>query len=617
MGISQAAVAAEIPAPRDAPFGEPIKLEVDASDVLRRVLRVHETIPVHAGTLVLLYPQWLPGRHRASGAIDRVAGLQISAQGAHLEWTRDTLNPFAYRVTIPAGISALEIEFEFLKSPASPDERTDVTHVLERVEWPTVLLYPAGYYAHDIPVSASLVLPDQWKFASALAVLHQSSTRIQFETVALDMLVDSPILAGRFFNRVDLNPGGDAPVWLDIAADEPDETYVGEDVLVLHRNLVAQTLKLFNSRHYAHYDFLLSVSDSAAGIGLEHHQSSEDGVPADYFSDWGGSWGTHNLLTHEFVHSWNGKFRRPIDLTTPNYNVPMQDSLLWMYEGQTDYWSNVLATRAGLYSPEQFREALAEIAADQQASAGRTWRNLQDTTNQSLLGAARTPIWPSWQRGADYYREMTLVWLDVDTKIRELSGERRSLDDFARLFFAGTEGPEQVKTYSFEDVVAALNQVEPYDWGSTLRAFLDTHDRAPLAGLERSGWRLSFSAEANAAARAHEGFVNGVSFRDSIGFNVARDGLLSGVRWMGPAFEAQIAPGMRLIAVNSRAFKPGVLETAIAAARNNHDPIELLVRDGDFYRTALVNYHEGLRYPHLVRIPGTPDRLTAIGTALP
>ena len=387
----------------------------------------------------------------------------------------------------------------------------------------------------------------------------------------------------------------------------------------LHRRLVTQADRLFASRHYAHYDFLFALSDQFGGIGLEHHQSSENGVRPDYFTDWKTSVASRGLLPHEYAHSWDGKFRRPADLTTANYNIPMQDSLLWVYEGQTQYWGNVLAARSGLMDAETARDVQASIAAAYDARAGRVWRNLQDTTNQPIVGGRADTEWTDWLRGADYYDEMDLVWLDVDTKIRELSNGQRSLDDFARTFFGVENARVTVLPYTFDDIVTALDRVQRYDWRTLLRARLDGNGPgAPLDGLARSGWKLVFIEQENEYLKSRAKAQRIATFGYSLGFDVTSDGGRNGggritnLHWNGPGFNAGLTGRMTIIAVDGRTYTPELLREAIKANSDGTHPIELIVKSGDYFRTVTIDYRNGLRYPHLGRVPDTPDRLTAI-----
>jgi predicted metalloprotease with PDZ domain len=610
-----------------APYPGMLTLQVDATDLDRRIFRVRETVPVVPGPLRLYYPQWLPGNHGPTGRIDELAGLKISAGGARLAWKRDPLDVYAFTLEVPAGASTLDIEFQHL-SPIDRDSgRVVVTPEMLNVQWNAVLLYPAGHADRAITVKPSLRLPAGWKFGSALEAAAQQGATTEFKPVSVETLIDSPVFAGKHMARIDLDPdaaaNGRPPIFLDVMADTPGELTMTAEQLAAHRALVTQADRLFGTRHFAHYDFLLAISDSLGEIGLEHHQSSENGVPPGYFSEWAKSSVGRDLLAHEFTHSWNGKFRRPADLSTPNTNTPMQDSLLWMYEGQTQFWGYVLAARAGLVPLAEMRDTLADSAAWLQAQQGRAWRNLQDTTNQAVM-AWRTESgdWRDWQRGSDYYDEMVLVWLEADMLIRDASGGARSLDDFARAFFGAA--PDRAGsditplTYRFDDVVAALNRIEPHDWAHFLRTRLDTHrGTALLRGLERSGWRLGWSDEPNSFTKGSAAQRRIDDFSYSLGFDVGKENALASVRWGSPAFAAGLSSSVRLIAVNGLAYKADRLKAAITEAKTGGAAIQLLVKDGDHYRTVPITYTGGLRYPKLERIEGTEDRLTQVLTARP
>jgi predicted metalloprotease with PDZ domain len=470
-------VAAETPPiaeARDTPYPGTIALAVDATDLTHAIFRAHETIPVAGpGPLTLFYPKWLPGDHAPTGPLDKLAGLAVSANGKPLAWTRDPVDVYAFHLDVPADAAALDVDLQFVSPVSARDGRVMMTTRMLSLQWNDVMLYPAGYYARRIGVRASVTLPDGFIPETALPRAPGAGRTIAFEPVSLETLVDSPLLAGRNVKTVDLDPDGPVRVTLDMVGDDARDLAITPQQIVLHRALVRQAYRLFGARHFDHYDFLMSVSDHLGDIGLEHQQSSEDGVSATYFTNWDEGADDRDTLAHEFVHAWNGKFRRPADLWTPNFNLPMRDSLLWVYEGQTQYWGYVLAARAGLMTRQDALDAFALTAAVYGRRAGRTWRPLEDTTNDPLI-AMREPLsWPSWQRSEDYYAEGQLLWLDVDTLIRQGSGGRRSLDDFARAFFGGANGLSPPSTYDFDDVVAALNQVRPYDWAGFLRERLE------------------------------------------------------------------------------------------------------------------------------------------------
>jgi predicted metalloprotease with PDZ domain len=605
---------APIPEPRDVPYTGAIRLSVDATDIDRRIFRVHETIPLRPGEpCVLLYPQWLPGNHSPGGHVDRLAGLMIHANGARLEWTRDPVNVYAFHVSVPVGVSALDVEFQFLSAVDQSEGRIVVTPNMLNLQWNSVVLYPAGFFSRQINVEPSVRLPEGWQLATALESISSSDGLTTFKPVPLNTLVDSPIFAGRYFERLDLDPGASVPVHLNIVADRPELFDVKPEQLAAHRALVQQAYKLYGSHHYDHYEFLLALTDEMGDIGLEHHQSSEDGTVPGYFTEWEKNAGERDLLPHEYTHSWNGKFRRPADLWTPNFNVPMRDSLLWVYEGQTQYWGFVLAARSGLLTRQQTLDVLAMTAAAYDHRIGREWRALQDTTNDPI-NAMRRPIpWRSWQRSEDYYSEGLLIWLDADTLIRERSGGNRSLDDFARAFFGIENGSYVTSTYTFDDVVNALNGVEPYDWANFLRTRLDGHGPgAPLDGVARGGYKLVYAETPTDYFKSSEAGRMSTDLTYSLGFVIGREGRLADVLWDGPAYKAGLTIGTQIVAVNGIALDADRLKDAVTKAKTSADPIELLVRNGDRYRTVRIDYHGGLRYPRFERDASVPARLDDI-----
>ncbi len=599
-------------APADTAYHGTISLAVDLTNINDRILTVHETIPVKAGKIVLLYPQWLPGTHSPSNPIVGMAGLVVSANGKRIDWVRDRVNIYAFHIDVPRGAANLDVNFQYL-APMNPKEGR-ISSNFANLTWNTVVLYPAGYFSRRIPFSPSLRLPEGWKFASALEVKSQDGNLIQFKETPLNTLVDSPLYAGVNYKRVDLSSGADNQVFLDVFTDKPEQLEITPEELQYHKNLVTEAQKLFHSHHYDHYDFLFSLSDTVSGKGLEHHQSSEDGTRANYFTDWAAGVGGRALLGHEYTHSWNGKFRRPAGLWTPNFNVPMQNELLWVYEGLTDYYGNVLTARSGLCTAEQTRDIFAMVAANFEISPGRTWRPLVDTTNQPILSShgAASEAWPSWQRSYDYYPESDLIWLDADTKIRELSNGSKSLDDFAKLFFGIDNGSYVTKTYTFEDLIAALNSVQPYDWTGFLRSRVyDVAPQTPENGFTQGGYHLVYNDDSPEWLK-HADNPNGTSFATSLGFGVKPDGSLSGVWWDSVAFKAGITPDMQIQAVNDEKFTIEGLRHAILSTEKTTEPIKLLLKREDKFATIGLDYHGGLRYPHLERVEKTPDRLDDI-----
>src|SRR5580698_7321307 len=585
-GPQPAALPAPIPAPVDQPYAAgTLSLHVDLTDVRRRILTVHETIPVKPGPITLLYPQWLPGTHSPSNAVSDMAGLVITADGKTIPWMRDRVDMWAFHVEVPKVVTALELTFQYL-APIRPQQGR-ISDKIADLTWNSVLLYPAGYFSRRISFSTELRLPDGWKFACALEVKSQDGNVVQFKDTILNTLIDSPLYAGINFKRVDLSTGPDNPVYLDVFADKPEQLEMTPDELEYHKSLAVQAQKLFNSHHYDHYDFLFSLSDSVGGKGLEHHQSSEDGTRANYFTDWSAGVGGRALLPHEYTHSWNGKFRRPADLWTPNFNVPMLNELLWVYEGLTDYYGNVLTARSGMRTLEQEHDSIAQTAASFEISPGRTWRSLDDTTNQPIISShgASGEDWGSWQRSYDYYPESDLVWLDADTKIRELSGGKKSLDDFAKAFYGIDNGSFITVTYTFDDLVKALNKVQPNDWATFFRTRVyDVAPQVPENGITQGGYKLVYN-DTESEWMKHVDPTRSTSFATSLGFSVKPDGGLGDVWWDSLAFKAGISPDMQLQAVNDQKFTPAVLREAVLAAEKSKDPIKLLFKRGDDFLT--------------------------------
>ena len=602
-----------VPPPQDAAYPGTIILDVDATDLDHRVFRVRERIPVAPGPQVLMFPRWLPGTHGPTGEIDRLAGIQIrSPAGAVIAWQRDAIDPFALRVQVPSDVSTIDVELQHLSPLDSHAGRVVMTREMLNLQWNSMLLYPAGYANPRIVFQASVRLPTGWQQASALPVQQTTADQVTYGPVSLETLVDSPVFAGRYVRRVALDGSGAArPVTLNLVADAPEQLEASEVQLQAHRNLVAQADRLFGARHFDHYDFLLSLSERMGSIGLEHHQSSENGVRPTYFKDWAKGPGARELLPHEYTHSWNGKFRRPADLLTPTYHEPMQGSLLWLYEGQTQYWGRVLAARSGLVTAEQSRHNWAQTAASMEHRAGRIWRNLQDTTQEAAMGARRrTKEWGNWQRGSDYYDESALIWLEADMLIREGTAGKRSLDDFARAFFGVHEGRMQPLAYTFDDIVSTLQAVWPHDWATFLRQRLDSHTNAPLAGLQRAGWRLVYADKPSEFAREERDEPTD-DFAYSLGLTLHKDGRPQAVLWGSPAWQAGLSMATQVAAINGRVYKAERMADAVRANLDGKAPLQLLLREGDVYRTVAIDYRDGLRYPRLERLAGTPERLDA------
>ena len=605
-----------IPVARDVSYPGHIAVAVDTANIAQGIFGVHETIPVTKGArMTLLYPEWRPGNHSPTGRgrLARVASLVITADGKPLAWTRDPVDVFAVHVSVPLKVTSIDVDFQYLAPPASEYGRPETTPRILTLDWDAVTFYPAGYFARQITVDARLTIPSGWQLATALERVARQGDEVRFGPTTFETLVDSPVYAGAYLTRIDLDPGASVPVHLDLFGDRPELLTATPDELTAHRNMIQQAYRLFGARHYDHYDFLVSLSDTLPSMGVEHHRSSFDGLSANYLTEWDKSANQHSLLSHEFVHSWNGKFRRPADLWTPNYNVPMRNSLLWVYEGQTDYWGNVLAARSQLWTRQQMLDHLAVLAAQYQANTGRDWRSLEDTTDQPIIQYGSPLAWPSRQRGTDYYGVGTLIWLDADTLIREQSHGQRSLDDFARRFFGMDDGSFGELTYTFDDLVAALNRVQPYDWATFLHQRIDTVNvDAPIGGLTRGGYRLVFNDTPSDLYKAADEHRKLVSLTYSVGLSINKDGEIKDVLWNGPAFKAGLAPGSRIIAVDELAFDVDQFKAAIKAAQRASEPMSLIVREGDRFRTVRLDYHGGLRYPHLERDPSRPDLLERI-----
>lgn len=592
-------IASTIPAPQDVAYPGTMRLMVDATDNNQNIFRVRQVIPVAPGPMVLLYPEWLPGSHGPRGPIDKLTGLKISAGGQTVPWSRDPIDVYAFHVNIPQGAKELHLEFQFVSATEDDQGRIVVTPDMLNLQWSSVSLYPAGYYVRNIPVQASVTYPAGWQAASALRPASTSGATVTYQITDYDTLVDSPVFAGRHFKSVELNP----KVRLNIVADEAGDLAYTPAQVAPHRRLVEEARALFGTEHYDHYDFLLALSEELGGIGLEHHRSSENSVDREYFTGWDKGPGRRNLLPHELVHSWNGKYRRPQGIWTPDFRTPMQDNLLWVYEGQTQFWGYVLGARSGLYSKDQTLDALAAITAGLDQRVGRRWRPLEDTTHDPIIAARRPKPWTSWQRSEDYYNEGLLIWLEVDGLLRELTRGRRSMDDFAKSFFGGRAGDWGVSVYDLNDVVTTLNSIAPYDWAGFLRQRVnETNSEAPKAGLAKGGYRLVYTEQPNSTINHSDERTGGADLSYGPGFTLSKSGEVTAVAWDSPAFNAGLAVGVNVIAVNGTAYSAERIKRAISENKGRESPVVLLVRSGDKYRNIELDYSGGLVYPHLQKI---------------
>jgi len=610
--------------PAIASPSNPISIFVDASDAPRKIFHVREVVPAAAGRLTLVYPKFIPGEHGPTGPITDLVGLRITAGGRPVAWQRQPKEMWAFDVDVPQGASSLDVAFDYV---ASPDAWTTATPQLAVVNWWSVMLYPEapGANANELTFAPSLKLPAGWQHATSLRAARGSGDAVGFAPVSLVTLIDSPVLAGAHFKTVDLTPDARPGHWLHIAGDSAASVRISDDDVQAYRRLVAEALALFGARHYEEYHFLLTLSDHIATNGLEHHESSDNRAAERSLIDPDAKKVLGTLLSHEYVHSWNGKYRRPAGLVSgvsADYQPPVDSRLLWVYEGLTEYWGDVLGGRSGIRTPEQYRENVAVIAGNMERQAGRAWRPLEDTATAAQLLYFGRPDWASWRRGVDFYPEGELVWLEADAIIRQKTGGKRSLDDFARAFHGGPGGMPQVKTYTFDEVVAALNAVAPNDWAGFFRTrIVDVHPTPPFGGIEASGWRLAYGPSKPDLVRAAEEESEIYDFQHSLGILLkgdgesgdAGDGIIRDAVPGMPAAQAGVGPGMRLVAVNGRRYSEKGLRDALREAHEGTAPIELLLENVDTFSTVRVDYHGGERYPRLERDEAKPDLLTQIG----
>jgi predicted metalloprotease with PDZ domain len=584
-----------------------IKLSVDLTDAPRNIFHEHLTIPTKPGPQTFVYPKWIPGNHRPSGPITNLLGIKFSANGTGLPWERDAVDMYAFHVNVPAGVQQIEAEMDtttFSDSAGSSGAATSA-NVLD-LNWNQVVLYPQNSNSNDVQFAASVHLPAGWKFGTALPVSQASGDNVDFSPVSLTTLIDSPLIAGSHYRKIELTDGHNGPSHvIDMVSESEYGLAMSDADVSAYRALVRETGALFGARHYTQYHFLYTLSDEVASHGLEHHQSSDNAVGERTLTDPGLHLLDADLLPHEFVHSWNGKYRRPAGLATRNYQEPMVGDLLWVYEGLTDYLGGVLAARSGLRSQEEFRDDLASTAAMLDHRTGRTWRSLEDTARSVQILRLAGATYQNWRRGLDYYTEGIFIWLEVDSKIRQLTHGQKSLDDFCHQFHGGQSGPPTVVPYEFNDVVKALNDVVPYDWASLLKQRTTEHaTHAPLAGVTGSGWKLVYTDKPNLIIQAGEKQRKSLNAYYSLGFGVNESGTLEDVIPGSPADTAGIAPGMKLVAVKGRRYSKDVLRQALRETKTSNTPLELLLENREFFKTYSVNYHEGEQYPHLERADG-------------
>ena len=580
-----------------------ISVTVDATRTQQKLLSAHEVIPVKPGPLTLYYPKWIPGAHGPNGPINSLTGLKFEADGKTIPWQRDLLDVYTFHLEIPAGVTHLDARYDFIE----PDGFSS-TEKLMVLEWNQVVLYPSGAPSAQLKFEAKLVMPEGWKFGTSLPVERQSGNQVSFKPISLDMLVDSPVITGQYYRAIDITPAGE-PIHheLDMVADSEAALNMSAENQKEMVNLVAESGKLFGARHYRDYHFLLTLSDHVAHFGLEHHESNDSRMPERALLAPSSGMSLGGLLAHEFVHSWNGKFRRPADLATLDFEVPMKTDLLWGYEGLTDYLGPMLAARSGLWTQEQYHEYLAAIAASLgPGRPGRTWRPLLDTAiGEPGMGYGRGG-WLNLRRGVDYYEEGDLLWLEVATIIHRESHGQKSIDDFCQSFHGGDNNGAEVKTYTFDELVSALNAIAPFDWAGLFHTRLDsTSADAPTGGIENGGWKVVMNGE----PMKLQGRSGNPGEVYSIGLQVGSEGTVTDAIVGSPAFEAGISSGMKVIGVNGRVYSHDLLEDAIKAAKDSLQPVTLLVVVDDYFRTCTINYHGGDKFPHLVREADKPDYL--------
>jgi predicted metalloprotease with PDZ domain len=594
-----------------------ITISVDASDAPRRIFHAALHIPVKPGPFTLLYPKWIPGEHGPTGPIADLASLRILAGDRPVAWHRDPVEMYALHMDVPAGSDAIDVTLDYLSPPESAGFSSGASATTEMtvLSWNQVLLYPAGTPTDALQYKARLKVPAGWRYGTALPIESETGDTIDFAPSSLSTLIDSPVIAGRYFRTIELSPGAAPAHYMNLAADSAEAVDLSPDLIAKYKNLVNETGALFGARHYRSYHFLVSLSDHVAHFGLEHHESSDDRIAESSMTDEQARKLSATLLSHEMVHSWNGKFRRPAGLATPDYQQPMQGTLLWVYEGLTNYLGEILAPRSGLLTPEEYRENLATTAAALSDTPGRKWRPLEDTAvaAQTLYGSRGD--YENIRRTVDYYPEGSLLWLDADVIIHQRSQGRRSLDDFCKIFHGGQSGPPAVKTYELEDVIAALTQVQPYDWAGFFRDRVSQiANTPPLAGIANSGWRVAWRDTPTPLLQAAEHERKFTNLRYSLGIVVKEDGNIDDVIQGSPAFIAGVAPSAKLLAINGRQYTAKSIRAAIQAAKNSQEPLNLLVKDGERYQTFKVDYHGGERYPYLERDASKPDLLTSIIT---
>jgi len=596
----------------------PIQIVADLSEAPRKLYHAEVDLPVTEGPLTLITPEWIPGNHRPTGPAEDITGVVFSIDGKAIAWRRDDENLYEFHVTIPKGVSTLHAHLDCIVTAR-------VSQKMAVLEWEKLLLYPAGIPVKDIPIQPSLKVPAGWGVGTALQAedapgypVPAAGSTTKFAATTVEQLEDSPIITGQYFHEFPLAPEITPKHYIDVVSDAPEDSNLRPAVLAEVSNLVREASVEYASHHYRVYHFLLTLSDIAGGEGLEHGQSSDNGVGEKGFADDGHQLAESDLLAHEFTHSWNGKYRRPYNLYQDTFAKMQEGSLLWVYEGMTQYLGNVLAARSGLKNQEQYRDMLALSAAELDYTPGRDWRPTEDTAIAASILRGGSPVWSNWKRGQDYYQEGELLWLDADTLIRKQTNNQKSLDDFLKVFLGlgGDTGPEIV-TYNREELIKDLNAVTPYDWAKFLHDRVDLiNPRADVAGIEQGGYRLVYHDKPSKSERTLSGGGGrrrgGLDCWYSLGLRISGDGQIYDVRWNGPSDKAQLAPGYKILAVNGHVFSNEALQDAIRGAKGNTEPIKLIVQADSFVSPFTIDYHDGERYPVLERIDGTPAYLDDI-----
>lgn len=595
-----------IAAPQDRRFDGTIRLDVDARDVLRRVFHVRESIPVQApGKTTLLYPQWEAFSHAPTISAASLTGLVAFAGTRRLEWRRDELEMHAFHLDVPAGVDDITVEFQYVLRAGEAFLRPG----LVAVPWEKLLLYPAGWYARNLPIRAGVLLPSGLHAVSSLRAEETSGGSVRFGTTTLDALLDAPVMAARYVRSHDLGLPGQPAFRLSLLSDSEHAAGLSDRDVTDTRHMMRETHAVFGRAPYRRFEAMVILSDAFPPGGVEHADSAEIYLPADYFRDRSSQLNNLDLIAHEHVHAWNGRLRVPIGQWTPTPNTPMRNGMLWIYEGQTEFWGRVLAARSGLRSRQETLDKLALDAADVQAMNGRAWKTLRDTTNDPVYLSSRAAVWPEWQRRKDYYTEGVLLWLEIDMMLREGSNGRYGLDDLAAAFYSADIGPGP-HPYTFEDLCSALHRLVPIDWSKQLDERLDTHGPLVLGGLNRAGWELFYDQKPTPTFLQHEAEIGGYDLRHSIGMVVDTQGRVQSVMWDGPAYRAGIGPGAVLEAIHGEAFSREALLSAIEKSPDT--PISLRVNNGASRSDLEIDYDAGPRYPHLRRIDDRPDRLTQL-----